>query len=219
VDAEGNTQAQFVNQLTAVYNGALGYTRSIGSTGTGSLNLSYVDTDLTDMSPYRSMQDISSWNTILAAFYGRGFSSFNATVGMGGSTDPAAFEPADGYLLPTDNSTDISAGVRWSQQWMESPFSSYIGWDLVQTNSDTDAGTSTGSTPLGMQIADSTRNTFSLGGAYKVDQFEKVGLQLSYAVVNATQNLGLTDYGYSDNGVVYDSLAELYVDLRYDLTF
>lgn len=214
LDAQGNTNAQYINQLTAVYNAALGYTRALSSLSTGSLNLSYVGTDLTDMAPFRSVQDIESWNVVLAAFYGHGLTSFNGTLGVGGSTNPEASEPIDQLLLPTVNSSSLSAGLRWSQQWMMSPVSSYLGWDLVQTDADTGAGATGAVGLLGSQIGDSMRDTFSLGGAYKISKMQKVGLQLSYAFVNAT-----VDSGYAGTGVVYDSLDEAYFDLRYDLTF
>jgi len=212
-DSIGNTTAQYVNQLTAVTDAGLGYARALGL-GTGSLNLNYLGTNLTDMAPYRSTANIESWNLVLAAMYGRGLMSFNGSVGVGGSTNPAASTPADGYFLPTGNSNSVTAGLRWNQQWMASPFSTYLGWDLVQTDMAIDAGQTNGSGTLGSQVYDNARDTLSLGGTYKLNKIQKINLQLAYAMVEAT--LGTGQAGTSS---VQDSLTELYCDLRYDLTF
>ncbi|HTB23613.1 MAG TPA: hypothetical protein VK914_13030 [bacterium] len=214
VDADGNTLAQYTNQLTAVYNAAVGYTRALDSLSTGSLNLSYVGTDLTDMAPIRSVQNIESWDAVLAAFYARGSTSFSGTLGLGGSTDPAGYDEVDSVLDPTNNSSSLSASLRWNQQWWASPYSSYLGWDLVQTDSNTDAGATSSLGTLGSQIMDNTRDTFSLGGTYKLSQVQKLALQLSYSLVNAEVASGVSGTATED-----DSLTELYADLRYDLTF
>ncbi len=213
-DALGNTQAQYVNQLTEAVNAGVGYARALGA-GNGSLNLNYTGTDLTDLAPWRDVQNIQSWNVVLAAFYGQGPSGFNGTLGVGGSTDPEASQPGAGWtLLPASNSNDLSAGLHWTQQWGLSPLSTNVGWDKVLTNALTDAGAVGAYGPLGVQVNDNDRDTFSVGGSYRLSKAQKVGLQLSYSLVYAALGTGA-----AGTATAYDSLSELYCDLRYDATF
>lgn len=212
VDSSGNTPSQFINQLTGVYNAALAYNRAVGG-GTGSLNLSYVGTDLTDLAPYRSIQNIESWNLVLAAFYGRGPTGFTGTLGLGGSTDPSGSDPLDSLYLPTQNSSSLSAGLHWNQQWGAGPLSSNLGWDIVQTDAATQAGAQGALGNLGVQVNDNTRDTFSAGTSYRINPSQKLALNLSYALVNAWLNTGV------GSGTAFDSLDEMLADMRYDLTF
>lgn len=215
VDSLGNTGTEYADSLTEVYNAALGYNLRLDKASNLALNVSYVGTELTDMAEQRNMQNLDSWNLVLSGVYGRGNSSFNLNVGVGGSTNPAAFALQDlsttglalGYL-PNQNSNDLSVGARWDQRWDTSPFSSFVGWNLQQTDAGTDAGVI-----LSNQINDSVRDTFSLGGAYKMGKQQKLGLTFDYSLVSLSDNAG------QGLGTISDSLAELYTDLRYDLSF
>jgi len=215
IDAYGNTGTQYADSLTEVYNAALGYNLHLDQASNLAMNVSYVGTELTDMAAQRNMQNLDSWNVVLSSVYGRGNGSYTVNVGLGGSTNPAAFTFQDlsatglAYdYLPNINSSTLSAGLRWDQRWGHSPFSSFAGWNLQQTDANTDAGT-----VLSNQITDSMRDTFSLGGGYRIDKLQKVGLNFDYSLVNLSDNAG------AGAGTISDSLAEFYTDLRYDLTF
>lgn len=214
IDAFGNTSSQFTNEQTEVYNGSLGYTRSLGKASTGSLNLSYTDTDLADLAPQRTVQNNEAWNAVLAAFYAQGSSNFSANVGVGGSTNPAAFEPAQQTTLPTQLSSNLSLGVHWNQNWDRTPFNSNLGYDRVQTLSNTDAPPAGNNinTPFA-QVNNSTRDTISVSGGYKLAKNQKLTLQLAYSMVQVTQDQG------QGSGQASDSLDQLFTNLHYDLNF
>jgi len=218
-DAEGNTLSVYTNQLTEAANLAVGYTRAIGAKGTGSLNLSYTGTFMTDMAPLRSVQNNQGWNLVMAAFYGRGDAGFNGTLGLGGSSDPAAMQAggtAEAAFLPASNSDTYTGGLHWTEKWRGTPFNSSLGWDIVEYLSSTDAGADDGlgdGGVLAAQVNNSKRNTFGIGGGWTVDKRQKVNLQMDYAFVSSTLDAG------EGGGAQTESFQEFFLDLRYDLTF
>jgi hypothetical protein len=214
-DADGSTGSAFtppnyiVDNSTRSLTLGMGYTKAFADTKSGSLNVNWSHSSYTDNAALKLSQDLASDQVTLSAFAGIGASSFNASLGFGGSDQPGLTASQLASLTATamaeKTDTSFNASLRWSQVWVRSVFDSYIGYDLATKNTEYKPTSGTGP-----KIADS-RNTFSLGGGYSFRPDQKLSLGLSFAGVSTT-----TDSGVSTTS---DTVSELYTDARYDLSF
>lgn len=212
-DADGNTTTLTPNLVTdnktTALNLGLGYTRSFGDQSTGSLNLNWNHQQYSDQAVKKLGQDLNNDNLTLSGFGSIGASSFNASVGLGSALQPQLLATDTALGLSSNgekSSRSVNASLRWNQIWIRSVLDSYLGYDLSMQNSESKAV----STTSGSSSQDS-RNTVSLGGNYNFTPEQRLGLGFAYAVAGTD-----TDYTTSKSS---DSIAELYSNLRYDLSF
>ena len=214
-DADGSTGSAFspprykVDNKTSTINVALGYSKSFDATRSGSLNVSYVKQDYVDQSSQAFSQNLSGNNYVLSGFAALGLSSFNASVGIGDSTQPGSTTTGSGITLTftPKTSNNFNAAVRWNQQWQRSILDTYLGWDLSNSSAGSDAYLSVLATS-----SKTSRNTFRLGSGWAFAERQKLSADLALAMVNTNA----VDFaGVSSS----DSLTQLYSGLKYELTF
>jgi hypothetical protein len=213
-DADGNTipvglggPNLITDNLTSALNLGLGYTKAFGDSRTGSLNVNWAHQKYTDQAAMKLSQDLNNDTVTLSGFVGLGLSSFNASVGFGGSSQPGltAAQTALGTVMIEKVDNSINTSLRWSQVWSRSVFDTYVGYDLATKNTQYNPTTGTGAKSTDV------RNTFSLGGGYSFKPEQKLTLGLSFANAATDTDTGVT--------TTSDTVSELYSDLRYDLSF
>lgn len=213
-DADGNTGLAVPNLIidnkTNGLNIGLGYTRSFGASASGSLNLNWSRQMFKDQATMRLSQDLNSDNLVLSAFASLGASSFNASLGFGGSEQPGvlAVNTAFGLLdLQPKVNKNFNASVRWNQVWQRSVFDTFLGYDLSSSSSDSTAFGAISST--GSSI--NNRSTFSLGGNYTIKQDHRVGLRFALATASSEVRVAAV--------TVTDNVSQLQSHLSYDVDF
>lgn len=213
-DADGNTSAivpnLVVDSKTTVLNLGLGYTKSFSPQRSASMNVNWSRQQYTDGAAKKLSQDLSGDNVVLSAFAGLGASSFNASVGFGGSEQPGllAAKTAMGLSdLQTRVNKSFNASIRWNQAWQRSVLDSYLGYDLSSSSSEALAfgSITTPSSSL------SNRSTFSLGGNYYFMENQRLGLR--FALATAASEYKALSVTSTDN------VSQLHSHLSYDLDF
>lgn len=211
-DADGNTPAGrfVVDNLTRSLTLGLGYTRSFGEQRSGSLNLNWTRQGFADQAALRLGQDLNGDHVVLSAFGAVGPSSFNASLGFGGSEQPAvaAAKTALGADLQPKTSRSFNASLRWNQVWERNVWDSYVGYDLSSSTTDTKPFAAA----LTESSAVSNRSTFSVGGHYSFAEDQRLGLRLALAVLAGETRATGAPAG-SDN------VSQLFSHLSYDLDF
>ncbi len=218
-DAKGTTTGAVpdfvVDNGTTVLTLGTGYTHSFTSQSSGSLTVNWTRQQFKDQAAKRLSQDLSGDNVVLSAFYSLGASSFNASVGMGGSEQPGVLASKTAFydlststakaLQPVVNkSTNFS--LRWNQAWIRSVLDSYLSYDLSASSSEKSVfdNQATSSSVL------SNRSTFSLGGNYSFLPDHRLGLRLSLATLASE---------VSATTKTTDNVSQLFSHLSYDLEF
>jgi hypothetical protein len=222
-DADG-TIAMPSNILNDSFSVGLGYSFQQQHTvpqdiSTWNFNLNWNQVSLTDLDTIRSSPDLQGWNLVLVALYNHKADTFSVTAGLGQSNSPATqltyvsvtsstINPVT-YGLGDQFVSNTNAGIHWMHQWDGSPVDTNFGWDLADSDSNSDGVT--GMDPVPATSNTSLRNTYSGTGGYRLSKAQRLSLQLAYATVSGSVNTG--------TGPVSDGLTELYSDLRYDLNF
>jgi hypothetical protein len=209
-DAAGNSlTGNFkLDQKTSSTTVGLGYTKPIDVKTSASLNLTWVGIQSVDQAAIHASQDLNANNYTLAGFITRGLSTYSASLGYGTTAQPLEDTSITlgntGFSSKSGNS--VSGGLRWNQIWGVSPWDSFLAWDVIQSTTSSDASSFAVSSSTG-----NGRQTYSLGGGYKISDAQKLTASLATAFVNVNNSLG----GVSAS----DSLVQTLSSLRYDLTF
>jgi hypothetical protein len=226
-DADGNTGSGLsgltgttetlpnykTNGKTSTFNVGLGANKAFDPKTTGSLSLNYFRQDYVDQSPQRQSQDLGGNNFVLSGFASVGLSSFNASVGIGNTSQPGYDDAATGSTLTAAPKTgnNFNASVRWNQQWRRNVLDSFLGWDLTDSTTDSQAVTYPGLPPFLDTDVAIVRNSFNIGGGWNFAPKQRVSTAFSLALVGTDT----TTAGTSVNS----SLIQLYSSLKYELTF
>ncbi len=187
----------------------LGYTKPIDVKTSASLNLNWVGIQSVDQAELHASQDLERQQLHAGGLFdARLVVTYSASVGYGTTAQPLEDTTVTlGSIgFSAKSGTSVNGGLRWNQIWGVSPWDSFLAWDVVSstTNSDASAFAPSESTVNG-------RQTYSLGGGYKISDAQKVTASLATALVNVSDSLG---------GVTAsDSLVQNLASLRYDLTF
>jgi hypothetical protein len=209
-DADGNTTTgNYKTDLkTASINVGLGYTKPIDEKTSASVNVNWVNTQLTDRATLRTAQDLNSDNYVLSGFISRGPSTYSASLGLGASSQPQA--NALGTTLAAKTGGSTSVGLRWGQFWSKgtepAAWDSFLAWDLYQSSSASEAVG-----PFVKASSNNGRQTYSLGGGYKISEAQKLSASLALAMVSVDSDTGGTKFS--------DSLQQMLGSMRYDLSF